>query len=130
MANLQTIVLAGTQLELSDTTGAASITGLAAGVAVSGGTLSRVFQVEALVTASISGMTITGGRVFGDGGGLLNLGTLTLTTAPSATTLPTSAPAAASTTMAHSWCWAVLSPAIRPSSATAAAASPISAHWR
>ena len=43
----QTITLAGTQLELSDTTGTETITGPAAGVTVSGGGLSRVFQVDA-----------------------------------------------------------------------------------
>ena len=42
----QTISLAGTQLELSDTTGTETITGPAAGVTVSGGGLSRVFQVD------------------------------------------------------------------------------------
>ena len=43
----QTITLTGTQLELSDTTGTETITGPAAGVTVSGGGLSRVFQVDA-----------------------------------------------------------------------------------
>src|SRR5262245_11452455 len=77
----QTINLGGTQLELTDTTGTTAITGPRAGVTVSGGGLSRVFQVDPLVTASISGMTITGGSVggFGSGGGLLNSGTITLT---------------------------------------------------
>ena len=102
----QTITLGGTQLELSDTTGTETITGPAAGVTVSGGGASRVFQVDAGVTASISGLTITGGndhrqrrrpgqrrhdhadqlhrqrqlrrRLLG-GGGLYNGGTLTLT---------------------------------------------------
>ena len=54
---------------------------------VSGGGLSRVFQVDPNVTASISGVTITGGNVaafygsafYGSGGGLYNLGTTTLT---------------------------------------------------
>ena len=58
----QTITLAGTQLELSDTTGTETITGPAAGVTVSGGGRSRVFQVDKNVTASISGLTITGGN--------------------------------------------------------------------
>jgi len=77
----QTITLGGRQLELSDTTGAETITGPNKGVAVSGGGLSRVFQVDGLVTASISGLTITGGNTagFGGGGGLLNYGTATLT---------------------------------------------------
>ena len=43
----QTITLTGTQLELSNTTGTETIRGPAAGVTVSGGGLSRVFQVEA-----------------------------------------------------------------------------------
>ena len=76
----QTITLGGTQLELSNTTGPETITGPAAGVTVSGGGQSRVFQVDGGVTASISGLTITGGRTAGNGGGLINYGgTLTLT---------------------------------------------------
>jgi hypothetical protein len=80
-ATHQTITLGGSQLELSDTSGATTITGPAAGVTVSGGGLSRVFQVDNLVTASISGLTISGGNAgfFGSGGGLLNSGTATLT---------------------------------------------------
>ena len=70
----QTITLTGTQLELSNTTGTETITGPAAGVTVSGGGLSRVFQVDAGVTASISGLTITGGTTAGNGGGLYNNG--------------------------------------------------------
>ena len=42
----QTITLGGTQLELSNTTGTETITGPAAGVTVSGGDTSRVFQVD------------------------------------------------------------------------------------
>src|SRR6516164_3057694 len=61
-ATAQTITLSGTQLELKDTTGTETITGPAAGVTVSGGELSRVFQVDGGVTASISGLTITAGR--------------------------------------------------------------------
>ena len=44
----QTITLTGSQLELSNTTGTETITGPAAGVTVSGGGLSRVFQVDAV----------------------------------------------------------------------------------
>jgi hypothetical protein len=47
----QTITLAGSQLELSDASGTETITGPAAGVTVSGGGLSRVFQVDPGVTA-------------------------------------------------------------------------------
>jgi hypothetical protein len=75
----KTITLAGTQLALSDTALSTSITGPAPGVTVSGGGLSRVFQVDASVTASLSGLTITGGSVTGLGGGVSNSGTLTMT---------------------------------------------------
>ena len=77
----QTINLNGGQLELSDKTGTETITGPAAGVTVNAGGHSRVFQVDASVTASISGLTITGGNAgnAGDGGGVLNDGALTLT---------------------------------------------------
>ena len=40
--------------------------------------LSRVFSVDGGVTAEISGLTITGGFVYGTGGGVLNSGNLTL----------------------------------------------------
>src|ERR1700675_1167015 len=69
----QTINLGGTQLELSDKTGTETITGPKAGVTVNAGGGSRVFQVDGLVTASISGVTITGGSA-GGGGGLYNDG--------------------------------------------------------
>ena len=78
-ATPQTIILGGTQLALTNTTGTETITGPAAGVTVSGNHASRVFQVNASVTASISGLTITGGTVTGSGGGLYNKGTVTLT---------------------------------------------------
>ena len=64
----QTITLTGTQLELSDTNGTETITGPKAGVTVSAGRHSRVFQVDGGVTASISGLTITGGNVFNGAG--------------------------------------------------------------
>ena len=75
----QTIPLGGTQLELSDTTGATTITGPAAGVTVSGNNLSRVFQVEPGVTATISDLTITGGNAVQGGGVWNHGGTLALT---------------------------------------------------
>ena len=76
----QTITLTGGQLELSNTGGMQTILGPATGVTVSGGGLNRVFEVDQNVTASLSGLTITGGGGTADrGGGLLNLGTLTLT---------------------------------------------------
>ncbi len=63
-----------------------TVTGPAAGVTVSGDDVTRVFQVDKNVTATISGLTITdgststaaGGSYAGYGGGLLNLGTATL----------------------------------------------------
>jgi hypothetical protein len=76
-ATRQTITLDGTQIELKSGT---TITGPGAGLlTVSGNNLSRVFEIDANATASISGLTITGG--FADrGGGLRNLGgTLSMT---------------------------------------------------
>ena len=78
-ASAQTITLTSGQLELSNTSGTETIMGPAAGVTVSGGGTSRVFQIDSGVTASISGLTVTGGKASGSGGGLLNSGSLTLT---------------------------------------------------
>ena len=66
----QTIALDPTlgQLELSDTTGTETIVGPKKGVTVSAGGMSRVFLVDPNVTASISGLTITGGSTTGNGG--------------------------------------------------------------
>ena len=76
----QTITLSGSQLELSDTGGTQTITGPAAGVTISGGGNSRVFEVDSGVTASLSGLTISGGSWWaGPGGGIANYGTATLT---------------------------------------------------
>ena len=77
-ATPQTITRDGAQLELSDTTGTETITGPAAGVTVSGNSASRVFQVDSGVTATFSGLTIADGATRGNGGGLANLGTTTL----------------------------------------------------
>ena len=46
---------------------------------VSGGGAVEVFDIAKNVTATISGLTITGGSTSGNGGGLYNDGTLTLT---------------------------------------------------
>ena len=75
----QTITLAGTQLRVvRHGTGTETITSPKAGVTVSGGGLSRVFQVNGGVTATLSGLTITGGSAV-NGGGLYNdNGTATL----------------------------------------------------
>ena len=78
-ATAQTITLGGTPLELSNPTGATeTITGPTAGVTISGGGLSRVFQVDTEVTASFSGLTITGGSAT-NGAGVEDLGTAVLT---------------------------------------------------
>jgi predicted outer membrane repeat protein len=82
-ANAQTITLAGSQLQLTNTVLSTSITGPAAGLSVSGNHASRVFEIDG--TASISDLTITEGSVAGivtggsGGGGMFNKGTLTLT---------------------------------------------------
>ena len=68
-ATPQTITLGGSQLELGDTSGTETITGPSAGVTVSGAGLSRVFEVDVNVTASISGLTIIEGTVSGTGAG-------------------------------------------------------------
>ena len=96
-ATAQTITLTAGELELSNTTGTETITGPAAGLTVSGGHQSRVFQVlpRTIPQASISGLAITGGvyndgtlalsdytvsgNAFAVGGGVENDGTLTMT---------------------------------------------------
>ena len=73
------INLTAGQLELSNPTGPIEILGPGLGMlAISGGGASRVFQVDKGPSAMISGLTITGGVTTGNGGGVLNLGTLTL----------------------------------------------------
>ena len=90
-----TITLTSGQLEISNDLTITSVSSLA----ISGNNTSRVFQVDAGVTVTISGLTITGGRApdgtpgvnatnssgeglpggnGGDGGGIYNLGSLTL----------------------------------------------------
>ncbi len=78
-ATAQTITLTGGQLELSDTAVKVSIVGPAAGVTINGNKSSRVLLVDPSVTASISGLTITGGNSAANGGGVYNQGALTLT---------------------------------------------------
>ena len=79
-ATAQTITLGGTKLELSNTAAPETIVGPAAGVTVSAGGLSIVFQVDANVTANLSGLTITGGlTTTSGGGGVSNQGELALT---------------------------------------------------
>ena len=84
-ATLTTITLGGTQLEINKNL---TIDGPKAGVVVTGGGKSRVFEVDPGVTATLSGLTITHGSqitVLGynkirhdNGGGLYNLGTANL----------------------------------------------------
>jgi hypothetical protein len=76
--SVQSIALKQGQLELSDTGGTLTISGSPAGVVITGAGQSRVFQIDGGVTAVFSGMTITGGSAAGNGGGLSNSGTLTL----------------------------------------------------
>ena len=77
----QKITLGGSELELRNTSGTQTITGPAAGVTISGGGQSGVFEVDPGVTAMLSGLSITGGKVGESigGGGLGNFGTTTLT---------------------------------------------------
>src|SRR5262249_1734914 len=64
--------------ELSATGGLQTITGPAAGLTIDAGGQSRVFQVDQGVTASLSGLTLTGGHAI-FGGAVVNYGNLTLT---------------------------------------------------
>jgi hypothetical protein len=76
----QTITLTGGQLELTGSTGTTTIQGPGANLlVVSGNNATRVFEIGANATASISGLTITGGQAgSAAGGGLYNAGTLDL----------------------------------------------------
>ena len=74
----QTITLTSGQLELGDTGGMQRIIGSAAGVTIESDGNDRVFEIDGSVTASLSGLTITGGGGTAAGGGLLNQGNLTL----------------------------------------------------
>ena len=73
------ITLSGSKLELSNASGLQTIAGPAAGVTISGGENSRVFQVDNGATATLSGLTITGGSGGASGDGLYNNGAATLT---------------------------------------------------
>ena len=71
------------QLELSDQTGTETITGPNAGVTINGnyttaGLANSVFKIDPGVTATLSGLTITGGNNGDYGGGVDNQGTVTL----------------------------------------------------
>ena len=71
----QTITLTQGQLELTNTADSITIDGPGISqVSISGHNASRVFQIDAGVTATISGLTITAGFSTGDGGGVLIAG--------------------------------------------------------
>ncbi len=71
----QTITLAEGQLELSNTAYPTTIDGPGESqLSISGHNASRVFQIDAGVTATISGLTITAGFSTGNGGGVLVAG--------------------------------------------------------
>ncbi len=79
-ATPETITLTQGQLELSDADGMQTIDGPAVGLTISGNDSSRVFQLDPGVTATLSGLTITGGFSNSRGGGIYNVGgTLYLT---------------------------------------------------
>ena len=75
-ATAQTISLTSGALVLTGKGGPNSITGPAAGLTIVGGT-GRVLQVNGGVSATITGLTISGGSATA-GGGLYNAGTVTL----------------------------------------------------
>ncbi len=82
-ATPQTITLSSSlgTLNLTETDGPEEIGGPTAGVSVAGGGAVAVFQVSKDVTATLSGVTITGGWTSSSGGGGLDdeAGTVTLT---------------------------------------------------
>jgi hypothetical protein len=74
----QTITLTG-QIKLSGTSGPITIDGPGANlVSINGNHADRVFQINPETTATLSGLTITGGLTSGEGGGVLTLGTARL----------------------------------------------------
>ena len=73
-----TIVLAS-EIPITDTAGVTiDATALPAGLTLSGGNTTRHFQVQAGKTLTLRGLTLTGGRVTGEGGAVYNAGTLNL----------------------------------------------------
>lgn len=78
-ATARTITLSSTlgTLDLAETAGPEVIDGSAVGVAVSGVRAVGVFQVDAGVTATMSGLTITGGAA-SSGAGVMNAGILSI----------------------------------------------------
>jgi len=79
--NVPRTITLGSGLSLSNTTAQTTITGPSAALTVSGGGPSSNFSVftgNSGVTAGMSGLTITNGNTSGHGGGVYNLGNLTL----------------------------------------------------
>ncbi len=75
----QTIDVSLGELQITDTSGTTTITGLGHDVlAVSGGDSSRVLSIRSGATVAISGLTISQGFSTEDGGGIANGGTLTV----------------------------------------------------
>ena len=76
-----TITLTAGQLELTDTTGITTITGLGSDqLTISGNNASRVFSIGRGVTAAISGLAVVQGNASsGYGGGIYSAGALTVT---------------------------------------------------
>ena len=72
-ATPQTITLTEGQIDLANTTGLETIMGNF-DETISGGGLSRVFEIESGVTASLFGLAITDGSTKGNGGGVNNNG--------------------------------------------------------
>lgn len=76
----KTITLTQGELDLTDTTGKTTITGLGADqLSVSGNNTSRVFYIDTGATVGITGLTITKGHTVSDGGGIYSQGMLTIT---------------------------------------------------
>ena len=75
----QTITLTSGELDLTDTTGTTTITGLGANqLTISGNNASRVFDISGAIV-DISGLTISNGYSVNDsGGGVFNGGTVTI----------------------------------------------------
>jgi hypothetical protein len=75
-----TITLTSAELELTNTAEPIAIEGPGAdALTVDGNSAFRVFEIDKGVTASIAGMSVTGGHTRGYGAGLFNQGDLTLT---------------------------------------------------
>lgn len=73
-----TIVLTS-EILITDTAGVTiDATALPVGLTLSGGTTTRHFQVQAGKTLTLRGLTLTAGRVTGEGGAVYNAGTLNL----------------------------------------------------